>query len=168
VSDYRPFARFYYVDFLRDYPQIARDNDALATYLRLLAIADAMYPAVPEVPRSEKAVHVRKLVEATLVKLVPPYGFQIKGMEVDRGRRYERARTAASTRWGTATGNAVSNAPSTATGNAISVPVHTRPAQVLDASKNGHFPDPQKQTPEEYREGVEAAARRRGLPVDAS
>lgn len=95
----RPYARVYYVDLERDYPQVWRDDALLATYVRLLCVAEAMWPGVPEVPRSARSANVKRLVEASLVKLVPPYGFRIKGMDAERSARRNAARIAAAARW---------------------------------------------------------------------
>lgn len=152
----RPFARVYYVDLQRDYSAIYRDNDALATYVRMLSLADATWPVTPDVPRSEKAVHVRKLVEATLVRLVPPYGFAIKGFDAERNARGNAASNAARTRW--------SNAAGSAGRNANTSPDQTRPVPTARSARtNGHIVDPQTQTPEDYQRAIEDARRRRGL-----
>lgn len=158
MSD-RPFARVYYVDLQRDYPGIYRDNEALSTYVRMLSLADATWPVTPDVPRSEKAIHVKKLVDASLVTLIPPYGFAIKGFDAERNARSNAASNAARTRWGNAAGSAERNANTS--------PVQPSPLRAQSAPKmNGHLIDPQKQTPEEYRRALEAAARRQRLPVE--
>ncbi len=102
----RPFARVYYIDLERDYPSVWRDDAALATWTRLLATADAMWPAVPEVPRSARSALVSKLVTVGLVILVPPFGYRIKGLDAERTARSNAASNAARSRWGNADGSA--------------------------------------------------------------
>lgn len=102
----RPFARHYYVDLERDYPAVWWDDHLYATFGRLLAVAESMWPATPEIPRSAKAPVVQRLIASGLVLAVPPYSFRIKGMDAERTARSTAARTAAGTRWGTANGNA--------------------------------------------------------------
>lgn len=157
MSD-RPFARVYYIDLERDYPEIYRDNDVFATYVRLLGIADAMWPATPEVPRSAKAPFVKKLVEASLVRMVPPYGFSIKGMDAERIARSNAARIAARSRWSTAEGIASGNA------SAMPTPVQSSPDQPVvrvASKKNGAILDERDLTAEEYAQRYEALQTKR-------
>ena len=51
----RKYVRVYYNDMIRDYPEVWADDAQLATWLRLLATADPMWPTPPELPRSVKA-----------------------------------------------------------------------------------------------------------------
>jgi hypothetical protein len=95
----RPFCRIYHADLALDYAKVWRDNDALATYVRLLSVADAMWPRPPEIPASAKPVHVQKLVAAGLVVPVPPDCYQIRGLDAERNARSNAARNAAAFRW---------------------------------------------------------------------
>lgn len=95
----RPYARVYYVDLERDHLDVWRDDLALATWLRLLAVAEAMWPAIPEIPRSADDESVKRLIRAGLVISVPPYRYQIKGLDAERNTRSIAARTAAENRW---------------------------------------------------------------------
>lgn len=94
----RPFARVYYVDLEKDYPAIFYSPD-VAVYVRLLAIAEAMWPKVPEVPRSEPTPAIARLVASGLVEQMPRARFAIKGLDVERTRRQARAREAAAMSW---------------------------------------------------------------------
>lgn len=163
MSD-RPYFRFYYVDFARDYAEIYRDNDAFSTYIRLGAVAEAMWPSVPEVPRSEKSVHVKRLIEATLVRLIPPFGFEIKGMDAERTARSIAARNAARSRWGNADGHADAM-PSRAE------PSLTKPSLVRPHSKNGVDPTlilDERELSEEEQTTRRIAAQVKLTGVDAS
>ena len=51
----RRYVRVYDDDLRRDYPKVWHDDRALATWLRLLSIADKMWPTIPELPRSVQA-----------------------------------------------------------------------------------------------------------------
>lgn len=155
----RPFARIYYVDLQRDYPDIWKDNDAHATYSRLLALADATWPVVPEVPRSEKRPHVQKLIDASLVSMCSEFGYRIKGFDAERSARSTKASIASGSRWGNAPSSASSSANGNAPGNAL---LQTRPTPVPSVG----FIDPQKQSPEEYAAAVvDAQARRTGVKL---
>lgn len=103
----RPYARVYYSDLERDYPDVWHDPIALGTYVHLLAIAEAMWPAVPEVPRSARDAIVKRLFESGLLVSLPRFGYRIKGMDAERTARSTAARTAANARHG----NADSTAP---------------------------------------------------------
>lgn len=113
MSDDRQYARFYYGDFIRDYPDIYRDDAAFACWVRLLGIADGLWPAPAELPRSVRPGPLRKLVERGLVTVENDY-YRIKGLDTERSRRRDAARDAAAKRWQSARnadayGSAVSN-----------------------------------------------------------
>jgi hypothetical protein len=95
----RPYARVYYIDMETDHPEVWRDDEALATWVRLLVVAEAMWPAVPEIPRSAKDASVRKLVRSGLVIPVAPFGFCIKGLNAERSARSIAGRIAGENRW---------------------------------------------------------------------
>lgn len=83
-----------------DDPQFSRvfDNDhALATWLRMLLMADAMYPAsAPMPPRNPT---VRLLIDVGLVLQRPGNRYSIRGLETERERRSAVGRNAAAVRW---------------------------------------------------------------------
>ena len=95
----RPYARVYFDDLQRDYPDIYADDAALAAWLRLLVVAEKMWPSVPEVPRSIRPRALYALVDAGLVERVPPHCYRIKGLDAERTRRQDSARNAAGVRW---------------------------------------------------------------------
>lgn len=98
----RPFARVYYVDLERDYPEIWHDAATLGAYVQLLAVAEAMWPARPEVPRSIRPGAVRTLTDAGLLVALPRLRYCIKGMDAERTARSTAASIAARTRHGNA------------------------------------------------------------------
>lgn len=91
MSD-RPYVRVYYNDLIRDYPEVWGDDAQLATWLRLLATADPMWPTPPELPRSAKARVLDRLVKSTLLSLLPTHRFRVKGLDEERSRRAEAGR----------------------------------------------------------------------------
>lgn len=114
--DDRKYARFYFPEFIRDYPAVYRDDAALATWMRLLVIAEQMWPMPPELPRSVRPRPLRVLTLAGLVA-VDGTTFQLKGHDAERTRRSESGRIGASVRWDSG-GNANASAdavPSTST-----------------------------------------------------
>jgi hypothetical protein len=85
------------------------DDAALATWLRLLIGADAMWPAPAHLPRKVKSRALDVLVKAGLVDLTTGDRYRIHGLEAERTRRSETGRNAAAVRWQSER-NAVSNA----------------------------------------------------------
>lgn len=95
-----PYVRVYYR--IIDDPKFdgVYDNDAsLATWLRLLLAADAMYPAPATLPRSVKPAALERLVKAELVDLLPGDRYRLHGLKGERERRQDQARKAARKRW---------------------------------------------------------------------
>ena len=99
MPDDRKYVRVYYNDLIRDYPEVWADDAQLATWLRLLATADPMWPTPPELPRSVKPRPLARLVDCSLVSTLAGHRYQMKGMEAERGRRSDAARNAAAARW---------------------------------------------------------------------
>lgn len=94
MSERAPYSRVYWA--IADDPKFASiydDNDHLATWLRLLLQADGQWPASAPVPASARKGSVKALVDAGLVDLVSGGRFRIHGLDAERGRRREAART---------------------------------------------------------------------------
>lgn len=94
----RRYARFYYGEFIRDYPQVYGDDAAFASFMRLLSTAEAMYPASPELPRSVRPKGLRALVEAGLVTVTGVH-YTMKGFKAERTQRSQSASQNATLRW---------------------------------------------------------------------
>ena len=95
----RKYVRVYHDDLIRDYPQVY-DNDALlAAWLRLLVVADAMWPTPPELPRSVRARPLARLTEIGLVIPLSGHRYRIRGLDAERTKRQAAARNAAAQRW---------------------------------------------------------------------
>lgn len=96
--DDRRYARFYYAEFIRDYPTVYNDDGAFATWIHLLVIAEQMWPLTMELPRSVKPRALRVLAEAGLVRS-DGKSFALKGFDAERTRRRESGRKGAAMRW---------------------------------------------------------------------
>lgn len=80
--------------------ELVYSNDpALAAWLRLLLVADAMYPAPAPLPRTVRAKALEVLVTAGLVELVGSEHYRIHGLASEREKRSLSARNAAALRW---------------------------------------------------------------------
>jgi hypothetical protein len=94
----RTYARVYH-DLVDD-PKFSRvyGNDAaLGTWLRMLLVADAMYPISAPLPRSNSSV--RLLIEVGLVEERPGGRYIVHGLEAERERRSTIGRNAVAVRW---------------------------------------------------------------------
>ena len=94
----RTYARVYHE--VVDDPKFARvyGNDAaLATWLRMLLIADAMWPASAPMPRKTSAV--RLLIEVGLIAERAGNRYVVTGLQAERERRSAVGRNAADVRW---------------------------------------------------------------------
>lgn len=108
----------YHEDLIANFPQVWDDDKALATWLRLLALADKLWPSPAEMPRGVSATAVKVLTGCGLVEHLPRHRFRIRGLDSQRQRRVDAAKNAAAGRWG----NADSNTGSNADGNAPASP----------------------------------------------
>lgn len=104
----REYARFYYDDFIREYPAIYADDAAFAAWMRLLTLAEKLWPIAPELPRHVRPAALRKLLDAKLVR-VDGMTYAIRGLDAERSRRHHLAKSAADARW-SADGNADASA----------------------------------------------------------
>jgi 5-methylcytosine-specific restriction endonuclease McrA len=98
----RPYSRVYWsiVDD-PDFDGIYGDNSALATWLRLLIVADGTWPATAPLPRSVREAPLRKLVNKGLIALLPGDRYRVKGLDAERERRSSSASASATLRWQT-------------------------------------------------------------------
>lgn len=102
------FILVYHEDLIANFTEIWDDDRALATWVRLFALADKQWPSPAEMPRGARASVVKKLVECGLVILLPNHRYGIRGLDAQRKRKSEQAKAAAAARY------ADSNAPSSA------------------------------------------------------
>ena len=94
----RRYARFYYPEFIHDYPTVYSDDAAFAAWMRLLVVAEQMWPLSMELPRSVRPRALRLLVDAGLVATDGTY-FALKGLDAERTRRRDAGRKGAAVRW---------------------------------------------------------------------
>lgn len=93
-----PYARVYHS--IVDDPKFRRvydDDAALSTWLRLLLVADAMYPASAPMPAMTPAVQL--LLKVGLIKRRPGNRYIVTGLQAEREKRSENGRNAAALRW---------------------------------------------------------------------
>ena len=94
----RTYARVYHgiVDDPR-FERVYHNDAALAQWLRMLLIADAMYPTSAPMPRRNPTVSL--LIDCGLVEERPGNRYVIHGLEAERERRSASARIGAEVRW---------------------------------------------------------------------
>lgn len=110
----RHYARVYYDDLEREFPEVWRDAVLRGDYILMLVAAERAWPASPEVPRLARPRSVKRLAELELIYPEPPFHYRARGLDKERERRSEAARNAASTRWRNAERSADSSAVRTA------------------------------------------------------
>lgn len=91
------YSRLYH-KFSREFPTVYADDAALASWVRLLLVADASWPMRPPVPRSVKARPLAVLVKLGLV-ILDGDNYTVLGLDAERTRRRESARIGAAQRW---------------------------------------------------------------------
>jgi hypothetical protein len=91
------YSRLYH-RFGQEFPAIYRDDHALATWVRLLLVADASWPMHPPIPRSIKTRPLTVLCDAGLVT-VDDDCYTVRGLDAERGRRRDAGRIGAAVRW---------------------------------------------------------------------
>jgi len=91
-----PYSRLYH-QFPDEYPDIYEDDACLALWARLLVIGDQAWPSMGTLPYGTRRKPLGILVACELVH-VEGRRFRILGMEKERQRRSEKARTAANIR----------------------------------------------------------------------
>jgi hypothetical protein len=93
MSDRAPYSRVYHS--IVDDPKFANvfDNDRrLATWLRLLIVAEQAHPASAYIPAGTNRSAVLALVDAGLIDLGTGSRFRIHGLDAERTRRADAAR----------------------------------------------------------------------------
>jgi hypothetical protein len=92
MGERAPYSRVYWsiVDDPK-FEAIYGDNDHLATWLRLLITADAIWPASATLPANARRGSIRALNEAGLVDLLKDHRYRVHGLDAERGRRAKAA-----------------------------------------------------------------------------
>lgn len=91
------YSRLYH-RFPSEFDAVWKDDHALATWTRLLLLADASWPMRPPVPRSVRPKPLAVLVDAGLV-VVTGDCYTIRGLDAERTRRSDAGRSAVEVRW---------------------------------------------------------------------
>lgn len=100
MPDDRKHVRVYYS--IRDderFDTIRDDDHHLATWLRLLMAADAVWPASADLPATARKASVGALMSAGLVEALPGSRFRLHGLDAERDRRSAAPTQAARKRW---------------------------------------------------------------------
>jgi len=93
TADTSEYVRVYLA--IRDDPRFATvygDNDRLATWLRLLMEADAVWPAPAPVPRAVDEQALAALVDVGIIELLPLDHYRVHGLNAERERRSSQGR----------------------------------------------------------------------------
>jgi hypothetical protein len=101
MGERAPYSRVYWT--VRDDERLADiypDDRHLATWLRLLIAADAMWPAPADLPGSVRRASVKALEAAGVIELLPGGLFRFHGLDAERGRRRDAAASSSRNRWG--------------------------------------------------------------------
>lgn len=94
MSERAPYSRIYWS--VMDDPKFEHvygDDAAFALWMRLLMNADALWPAPAALHRTVKDRPLAKLVDTGIVDLLPGDRYRIHGLDAERGRRRDAART---------------------------------------------------------------------------
>lgn len=94
MSERQPYSRIYWS--VRDdakFVEVFHDDAAFALWVRLLMTADAVWPAAADLPRYAKTKPLARLVEAGIVDLVGDHAYRVHGLDSERERRRDAART---------------------------------------------------------------------------
>ena len=121
------YVRVYYriTDDLK-FETIYGDDRHLATWLRLLLVADGIWPVSPPIPRTVRRASLQALVTAGLIDLMPQDCYRIHGLESEREHRAQSGRNAAAKRW--------DSGP-----NAVALPAHSgRNADPMRSHSDGN------------------------------
>lgn len=125
----RRFARIYFDDLERDYPEVWFDPTGLSTFLRLLCLAEKAWPGLPEYPRAVRRADLALLERLGLVTPADHNRYSMKGWGQEREARASKARQSVRTRYDrTTTVERTNNERSTA---------HARSSASASTSSNG-------------------------------
>ena len=94
MSERAPYSRVYW-SILSDekFSGVVTKPDLLGAWLLLLINADAIYPAPAFLPASVRRNHLAALVEAGLIDLYNGSMYRVHGLQAERERRSDAART---------------------------------------------------------------------------
>jgi hypothetical protein len=91
------YSRLYH-RFAQEFPDVWADDRVFGAWTKLLILADASWPMRPPLPRSVRPAVVSRLSEAGLLE-VDGDTYTLRGLDAERARRRDAARTGAAKRW---------------------------------------------------------------------
>lgn len=140
-----PYVRVYY-RIIEDpkFAAVYDDDRALATWLRLLLYADAMFPAPAILPLRCNSKALKTLVDAELIDLLPGDRYRIHGLTAEREQRSEHGRKAALARHGQSTSNARAMHEQSASS---AQPMHSEPNRTEPIRTSPIQSEPSRSTP---------------------
>jgi hypothetical protein len=96
----RKYVRVYY-SVVNDerFAEVYHDARHLGTWLQLLLVADAMYPADAPIPAYASRASVKALVDCGLIDLRPHSQYRVHGLASEREMRSQYGRNASAVRW---------------------------------------------------------------------
>lgn len=96
MGERAPYSRIYWT--VRSDDRLATiypDDRHLATWVRLLIAADMAWPAPADVPSTARRASLAALEAAGVIELLPGGLFRFHGLDTERGKRADAARTSA-------------------------------------------------------------------------
>jgi hypothetical protein len=88
MSERAPYSRVYWAIIDDEkFKSIYDDNNHLASWMRLLLIADQAWPASAHMPANVRRASVAALVKAELIDLLDGGRYRIRGLDAERARR---------------------------------------------------------------------------------
>lgn len=90
-----------------EYPETWDDDQSLAWYVRLMKLAEGLWPSAPSIPSGIPAKVWKSLTRPDGLVIPEPDGrrYRMRGLDAKRNARSNAARNAARSRWGNADGN---------------------------------------------------------------
>ena len=96
MTDFGPYSRVYWsIRSDAKFRGVFANDNLLATWLRLLLSADAMWPEPADIPQTCRKVYFHRLVAAEIVDDLGGGQYRIHGLDAERSRRRDSARASA-------------------------------------------------------------------------
>lgn len=132
------FVLVYHEDLIANHAPIWDDDKTLATWLRLLALADRLWPTPAELPRGVSKAAVERLIGSGLIEMQGRDRFHFPSLDRRRTAQSNAASNAARIRHGTAQSNA------TAMRDPMPTKTSTRRDEDKDAQREARANGPEK------------------------
>lgn len=89
----RRYLRLYFDDLELDHPDVWFDPTCLSTFVRLLALSEKAWPAMPELPRAVRRADLDKLATGGMIEYLDNHRFVLRGWVAERSKRADIGRT---------------------------------------------------------------------------